>query len=161
MGLVALLSACVPEGLAFVQDDRLEITSPEGNTEVDLPVTIEWEIEDFEITGPDGRSEDDAGYFGVFVDESPVPPAKSLEWIAKDDRACRNTPGCPDKVYLADHNVFSTTETEFTVKNVPDLDTASGHESHEVTIVLLDGTGHRIGESAWYVTFFYQREGDT
>lgn len=159
MGSLLLVPACIPEGLAFVQDDRLEITAPEGHTEVDLPLTIEWEVEGFEITGPDGSSEEDAGYFGVFVDTTPVPPGENLEWIARDDRRCLSTPGCPDEVYLADRNVYSTTDTEFTIENLRDLETATGLETHEVTIVLLDGTGHRIGESAWYVTFFYQREG--
>ena len=159
VGFALLMPACVPEGLAFVQDDRLEILSPERHTEVELPVTVEWEIDGFEITGPDGSSEDDAGYFGVFLDTTPVPPGKSLEWIARDDRRCANTPDCPDEVYLADRNVYPTTETEITFKNLPDLETATGRETHEATIVLLDGSGHRIGESAWYVTFFYQREG--
>ena len=161
VGIALVMAACIPEGLAFVQDERLKITSPEGHTEVKLPVTIEWEVEDFEITGPDGDSDPSAGYFGVFVDDSPVPPGKELAWIAHDDLKCLNTPGCPDKTYLADRNVFSTEETEFTIKHLPDQDTATGHETHEVTVVLLDGTGQRIGESAWYVTFFYDRETDS
>ena len=159
LGLTLLMPACIPEGLAFVQDNRLEILSPEGHADVDLPVTVEWEIEDFEITGPDGTAEDDAGYFGVFLDATPVPPGKSLEYVARDDRQCVRDPNCPDVVYLSDRNVYSTTETEITFKHLPDLETATGRETHEVTIVLLDGTGHRIGESAWYQTFFYQREG--
>lgn len=161
MGLALVMPACIPEGLAFVQDDRLEITSPEGRTEVELPLTIEWEVEDFEITGPDGNSDPSAGYFGVFVDTTPVPPGKDLAWVARDDNRCINTPGCPDETYLADRNIFSTSETSFTIENLPDLDTASGRETHEVTVVLLDGTGNRIGENAWYVTFFYDREGDS
>jgi hypothetical protein len=44
------------------------------------------------------------------------------------------------------------------LKHLPDLDALQGHERHEVTIALLDGTGRRIGESAWFVTVFYDRE---
>jgi hypothetical protein len=32
-----------------------------------------------------------------------------------------------------------------------------GDEQHYVNIVLLDGTGHRIGESAWYRPFTSKR----
>jgi hypothetical protein len=32
-----------------------------------------------------------------------------------------------------------------------------GVEDHEAVIVLIDGTGRRIGESAWYVDFRYRR----
>ena len=156
---VALLAgACVPEGLAFVQDDRVEIVAPESHTKVSLPVTIEWTVEDFEVTGPTASSSDSAGYFGLFVDTTPVPPDKTLEWIAREDRVCLNTPGCPDRTYLADRGVYSTTDTSFTLNRLPDLDAYQGHETHEVTIVLLDGTGHRISENAWHVTFFYDRE---
>lgn len=160
--LVTLLtgSACIPEGLAFVEDDRLEITAPEGNTEVDLPLTIEWTIEDFEITGPGSPVSKDSGYFGVFVDETPQPPGKPLEWFARDDVRCENTPGCPDKTYFTDRGIHTTTDTELTIEHLPDQDTATGRETHEITIALLDGSGRRIGESAWYVTVFYQREGD-
>jgi hypothetical protein len=150
--------ACVPEGLAFVQDTRVEILAPKDRIDVEPPVTIVWEVEDFEITGPDGRSNKNAGYFGVFVDVSPIPPGKELSWIAKNDQICLSTPGCPDKTYFSDHHAYETEETEFTLKQLPDLNVEGGHETHEVTIVLLDGTGHRIGESAWYVTFFYDRE---
>ena len=160
VGLSLVMPACIPEGLAFVQDDRVEITAPEGNTEIDLPLTLEWAVHDFEITGPGTTSGDSAGYFGIFVDGTPVPPGKGLDWIAHDDRRCANTPGCPDEVYLADRNVFSITDTQLTIEHLPDMETATGHETHEVTIVLLDGTGRRIGESAWYVTFFYQRQGE-
>lgn len=156
--LILLASACMPEGLAFVQDDRIEIVSPEGHTKVSLPVTIEWTVDDFEVTGPDGRGVDDAGYFGVFVDTTPVPPNRPLEWIARDDRVCQNTPGCPDETYLADRGVYSTSETSLTLKRLPDLDAYQGHETHEVTVVMLDGTGRRISENAWHVTFLYDRE---
>ncbi len=157
LALATLVPACIPEGLAFVEDDRVEIVAPESHTEVDLPVTIEWTVEDFEVTGPGAGTGEDSGYFAVFVDTPPVPPGDPLEWIARDDKRCENTPGCPDEVYFADRNVFSTTETEFTVEHLPDMETATGHEIHEVTIVLLDETGRRIGESAWHITFFFQR----
>jgi hypothetical protein len=157
--LVALvLVACIPDGLAFVKDERLEIVAPDSLTTVTTPVTIDWEIEDFRITGPDGSSSDDAGYFGVFVDRAPIPPGEALSWLARDDRRCLETEGCPDRTYFADRDAYTTSETSFTLRHLPDQDAYQGHERHEVTVVLLDGTGRRIGESAWYVDFLYERE---
>jgi hypothetical protein len=159
VGLAASTAACVPKGLALVQDQRIDIVAPKARTTVNVPVTIRWRVEGFRITGHDQRAAEDAGYFGVFVDTSPVPPGKALSWVAHDDRRCRSTPGCPDATYLADHRTYATTSTSFTLDVLPDLNTYSGHELHEVTVVLLDGTGHRIGESAWYVDFYFDRPG--
>jgi hypothetical protein len=157
--VVALaLTACVPDGLAFVKDERLDIVTPDSLATVTTPVTIEWEVDDFRITGEDGSSSDDAGYFAVFVDRAPIPPGEDLAWLARDDRRCLETKGCPDSTYFSDRGAYSTRETSLTLKHLPDQDAYQGHERHEVTVVLLDGTGHRIGESAWYVDFFYDRE---
>ena len=150
--------ACIPEGLAFVQSDKVEITEPDYREKITVPVTISWEVKDFEITGENGESRVDAGYFAVFFDTTPVPPGKTLDWVAKDDQACQNTSGCPDDVYFADRGIYETTETSLTVKRLPDLDAFEGHETHEVTVILLDGTGRRIGEHAWFTQFLYDRE---
>ena len=158
--LVVLATGCIPEGLAFVQDRRLEIVEPERNATVTLPLTVEWRVlQDFEVTGPDGQSREDAGYFALFLDQTPVPPGEPLAWVAREDVACQSNPGCPDEQYLADRLIWSTSETSFTLEHLPDLDTASGKETHELTIILLDGTGRRIGEGFWFVTFFFQRAG--
>jgi hypothetical protein len=153
-----LLTSCVPDGLAFVKDERLEITTPDSLDTVTTPVTIEWEVEDFRVTGPGGSAGDDAGYFGVFVDMAPIPPGETFAWLARDDTRCLKSPGCPDRTYFADRGAYSTTETSIRLRHLPDQDAYEGHERHEVTVVLLDGTGRRTGESAWYVDFFYDRE---
>lgn len=157
VGLALLVSSCA-QGLAFTQDDRLEITAPKGQQKVTLPLTVRWRIEDFDVTGPTDAARKDAGYFGVFLDTSPVPPGKPLSWIARDDRRCKVRAGCPDALYLSDHRVYQTGETSFTFAQLPDLDTYGGHETHELTIILLDGRGRRIGESAWYRAFRFDRE---
>jgi hypothetical protein len=156
LGLALLASSCA-SGLAFVQDRRLDITAPRAHARVSLPVTLSWTIDDFRVTGADGAADPRSGYFAVFMDRSPVPPGKPLSWIAREDRVCGRTPGCPDATYLSDHRVYSTSETTITFEHLPDLGAAGGHETHEATIVLLDGTGRRIGESAWYVTFLFDR----
>jgi len=157
-GLALVATSCT-SGLAFVQDRRVDVVQPRGNKKVSLPLTVRWTVHDFKVTGPDGSASLDAGYFGVFLDRTPVPPGKPLTWIARDDKTCTRIPGCPDVTYLNDRHVYFTTSTEMTFKLLPDLDAAGGHESHEVTIVLLDGRGLRIGESAWYTTFHYDRTG--
>ena len=155
-GLALVATSCA-SGLAFVQDDRLEITAPESHTDITLPVTIRWSVDDFRVTGPNGSASPDAGYFGVFVNKSPVPPGRPLSWIAHDDRACDRVPGCPDETYLADRGVYATSETSITFQQLPDQNVFRGEETHEITVVLLDGDGNRIGESAWYVVLFYDR----
>lgn len=156
-GLALLVSSC-SSGLAFRQDKRLEITSPPSQSQVTLPVTVSWTVEGFRITGPDGSSDPATGYFGVFVDRAPVPPGKTVSWIARGDGRCRRTPGCPDPTYLADHHVYTTEETSITFEQLPDQGAYQGHELHDVSIVLLDGSGRRIGESAWYVSMRYNRK---
>lgn len=157
-GLLLVATSCT-SGLAFVQDRRLDITEPHGNKKVSLPLTVRWTVHDFRVTGPDGGTSPDAGYFGVFLDRTPVPPGKPLTWIARDDRQCARIQGCPDTTYLNQRHVYFTTATQMTFSLLPDLGAQGGHESHEVTIVLLNGRGVRIGESAWYATFHYDRKG--
>ena len=88
---------CVPHGLAFVQDKRVDVVAPKSHSTVRLPVTIRWTVHDFRVTGPSHSSNPDAGYFGVFVDRAPVPPGKPLSYVAHGDQLCQATPGCPDK----------------------------------------------------------------
>ncbi len=92
----------------------------------------------------------DAGYFAVFVDQTPIRPGHSLKDVASGDRYCQQSPGCPDKQYLTQHQVFLTTATTLKLPFIAQLNDV--HESnplHSITIVLMDTSGHRIGESAW------------
>ena len=156
---VASLSGCAAEGLAFKIDDRLQVVSPADRETVSLPVTIKWKIRDFEVTGPDGSQESDSGFFGVFVDRAPPPPGENFKWVTKDDRSCHPEDGCPSRAYLADRGIFTTRETHFVLKTLPPPsdDQARRREIHEVTIVLLDGSGRRIGESAFTSEFEVKR----
>jgi hypothetical protein len=157
--MAVALSGCAVSGLSFRIDDRLQILRPADREEVSLPVTIEWDIDDFEVVKPDGSEDPGRGYFGVFVDRAPQPPGETVEWFAKDDDSCRVEDGCPDKQYLADRGVHTTTETQFVVETLPPppSDQVARRELHEVTIVLLDGNGRRIGESAFTAEFEVQR----
>ena len=152
------LSSCGIRGLNFVRDDRLSITAPEARSEVRLPMTVRWTVRDFSITGPTREATADAGYFGVFVDRAPPGPGKTLASLADNDPACKESAGCPDEAYLAGQNAYSTTDTTFELARLPELTRDRTREAHEVTIVLLDGLGRRIGESAFRVEFQVRRK---
>ena len=156
IGLVFLsvtLPACGVSGLAFATDDRLEIVSPEDRAEVTLPMTVRWRAHDLDLGD---------GSFGIFVDRAPQPPGESLAWIARDDDTCVASRACPDEQYLAERGVYSTRRTSFTIDLLPFTNPTDvrRREFHEFTIVLLDASGVRIGESAWFVEFQVEREQD-
>lgn len=157
---VATSSACVPEGLAFRTDTRLEITSPEDRAEVTLPLTVSWTVRDFEIVkAGQSDSSGDAGYFGVFVDSAPQPPGEPVSWVARDDPSCRAADGCPDKEYLALRGIYRTTDTSITLAQLPQpVGEPATRERHTITVVLLDPDGRRIGESAFAVDVTVDRD---
>jgi len=122
-----------------------------------LPFTIRWTVEDFELTGPNGESRQDAGYVEVLFDKEPQPPGEGLDYFARDDVTCERQEGCPDQHYLAQRQIFVTTNDYFEVKQLPPapgVELERGQpDIHDVVLVLLDGQGHRIGESAWWNAF--------
>lgn len=147
--LVVLTSSCGVSGLSFREDTRVDITSPSDRDEITLPLTVRWTVDDFD------------GAFAVFVDRAPQPPGKPISWFARNDDNCERAAGCPDEQYLADRDIFTTTDPQFTVERLPDtVRDGRRREFHEVTVVLLDGDGRRIGESAWSVEFQVDREED-
>ncbi len=163
VALLFVLPSCGVSGLNFEQDERLTITAPDDRAEIRLPFTVTWDVTDFEVTGPDGAGRDDAGYFGVYVDRAPQPPGKTQAWIVRDDPDCRQRPSCPDEAYLAQAHIYSTQERTFTTDRLPQpsSDAPRRREFHEVTIVLLDGRGQRIGESAFIREFEVKRDDES
>jgi hypothetical protein len=148
--LLLVTSGCGYSNLAFRQDDRLSFVTPEDRAEVTLPLTVRWTVEDFEV-GPDG------GSFAVFVDRAPQPPGKPLEWLARDDDSCRVADGCPDDDWYAMRDVYPTTEEELTIDQLPSR-SDDRRELHEVTVVLLDEDGRRVGETGWTREFEVVRD---
>ena len=151
--LAGLLSGCGLthlEDLNFRVDDRLTFTGPKDRALLKQPFTVSWTMRDFRIAAKGSEPpSDDAGYFAVFVDQAPVKPRATLDDVAKGDTYCENDPKCPDQAYLAEHYVYATTHTSIRLRGIPNV---SGHDDvqlHSVTVVLMDTSGHRIGESAW------------
>ncbi len=158
LALLAILSGCGygVSAMNFFNDHRVRVVAPEDGTEITrLPVEVRWEVRGFEITGRDGQRRNGAGYFAVFVDRSPIPPGTSLEWFARQDGSCGQD-ACGKVENLA--YVYTTEEPSVTLEQLPAIQEKSGIEKHEVIIVLLDGTGRRIGESAFSVRFKFARE---
>lgn len=147
-------------GLNFQEDERLEITSPPDRAEVRLPFVVRWTVSDFRVTGRDGNATPDAGYFGVYIDRAPQPPNRTQAWLVREDQRCRRLADCTASSFLADQNIFAVTETSFTVERVqaPSSQAPKRREFHDVTIVLLNGRGERIGESAFIRQFEVNRD---
>lgn len=156
--LLVMLSvtACDVSSMAFVRDDRVRIETPEDRGTVTLPVTVRWDVHDFEITGRNGEGQRAAGYFAVFVDRPPILPGTTLEWYATQEESCGGA-ACGTVDNLA--HVYVTETTSVTFDQLPADRKKRDLERHEAVIVLMDGTGARIGESAFSVRFNFERVG--
>lgn len=150
---VALLGGCSTDGLSFRADERVTITQPADRAEVTLPHTFAWTVRDFEVTGrtPDARA--GAGLFALFLDHTPVAPGTDVdEILSSDDEArCGTDRACRDEL-LALRGVWVTGDTSLTVDRVDAVDDRSS-DLHRLTLVLVDGRGRRIGESAFSIDF--------
>jgi hypothetical protein len=144
-------TGCGVHGLSFVQDKRVDITSPRERTKVQLPVDVVWTAKNFR------------GSYAVLIDQAPPRTGKTLPWLFRGLDTCRGDTGkqlCQTRAFLATRNVFQTTRTHFTVTHV---DRFTGNDRrrqfHEATVVLLDDHGRRIGEGAWSVQFEVTTDG--
>lgn len=153
---VLFATSCAVSNMNFVQDQRVRIIAPTDRSHVTLPVRLQWEVRAFRITGRNGSIAADSGYFAVFVDHPPIPPGKTLEWYALQDGSCGGQPcGTVDKlahIYTTKNNALELVSLPATTRRTTDI------EQHEAVIILLNGAGERIGESAFYVRFTYERK---
>jgi len=139
------------QNLAFRVDNRLQFTSPPNRTLVQNPVTVGWRMSDFRIEAEGGGGVvRGAGYFAVFVDRAPIRPGQTMRSVASGDLECLHQPGCPDRAYLAERQIYTTTATQITLGQIPSISGDNEQiQLHTVTVVLMDTSGHRVGESAW------------
>jgi len=137
--------------LNFRVDNRLHFTSPKDRATVGRPLTVTWTIRDFRVAGPGSEPPSkDAGYFAVFLDRAPIKPEQTMRVIGNNDPTCKNDPKCPDRQYLNEHFVFTTTAMQLRLTEIPTvLGNREKLQQHTITVVLMDTAGHRIGESAW------------
>ncbi|MFI6603645.1 hypothetical protein ACIBHX_46070 [Nonomuraea sp. NPDC050536] len=137
--------------LNFRVDGRLHFVSPEARSTVKSSATITWTMDDFRIAArgsePPSR---DAGHFAIFVDQPPIEPGHTMDDVAEGDLLCEGSSSCPDETYLANHDVYTTTNKSFEIPSIPNLPGSKEElQPHTITIVLMDTSGRRIGESAW------------
>jgi hypothetical protein len=156
--LLVFIAAC--SGIAFREDKRVTISSPKDRATVTLPTRVQWTVSDFDAVGLDGSNDPKRGVFAVFVDRAPMSPGKDLRSLAEGDTHCR-TPECPDDAWFRQHFVFIAKDTLLALNALPDLrDRPVGPDKHELTVVLVNGRGSRIGESAFAIEFYVNRRGD-
>ena len=143
MALLIAGSACGTSGLAFKQDRRVDIVAPHERSKVTLPVDIAWTAKN--VT--EG--------FAVLVDQAPPRPGRTLGSIFSGADTCRGKEGrqlCEQSNFLSQRNVFRTTANQFRIEQVPRLQgNDKKRQFHEVTLILVDSNGRRVGESAWSV----------
>jgi hypothetical protein len=166
LGLVILASsACATSlsGLDFRTDKRLSFVEPHSRQQVALPVHLAWTMKDFTLAAPGSEApSSSAGYFAIFVDGTPIKPGQSMRAVAHGDPTCENNPKCPGKGYLAERQIYATTGTSYVLHNVLPLANNDQHvQLHEAVVILMDTSGHRIGESSWDIDFRTVNESDT
>ena len=127
---VVALSAC-ESTLLFKQDHRVTVTSPGNFSTVSQPVVFHWSARDF-VAPRDGR-------FALFLDRDPMPPGQTIEYFKRENRR---------DIYVLD-------ETQLGIDRLVPRPGGSALERnhHDVTVVLLDRAGRRIGESAGFAEF--------
>jgi hypothetical protein len=148
--------------LAFRVDHRLHFVSPQSRSLVHNPVTLRWTMRDFRVeSAGSAPSSHDAGYFALFVDQSPVKPGQTLRSVSSGNPFCRRDPAsCLTRAYLAQQGVFTTTAETLTVGDVTNIPgNREGTQLHTFIVVLMDTSGHRIGESAWELDLRMKRIG--
>jgi len=107
-----------------------------------------------------GQSSPTGTEFAVLVDTTPMPPASTLRYFARNDEACLRTPGCPSSSYLQREGVLVTHETQLTIKGLSDKrprGRKSTEDRHQIMIIPLGPGGRRVGEQAYTVTMFVDR----
>ena len=123
------VSGCGP--YLFRQSDRVQLATPADHATVAQPVTVRWDVQDFAAPRD--------GSYAVFVDRDPMPPGETLGYFDAHDR---------DGIH-----VLTATSLQLPLLGrLAGVDPAEQNH-HDVTVVLLDPQGRRIGEFAAYAEF--------
>ncbi len=132
-------SGCGFSNLNFRTDHRLHWTTPKDRALVPVPFTVSWTFPSLQ-----------GGSFAIFVDRAPIKPGQTLRAVAGGDKSCKIDPTCPSTDYLNQRRVYTTTLTSLSLSQVlPLTGNRDSVQLHQLTVVVLDRSGHRVGESAW------------
>jgi hypothetical protein len=130
-----VLAGCGP--YLFRQSDRIQLTYPSDHSTVPQPLTVRWTAQEFQAPRD--------GSFAVFIDRDPMPPGDSMA-----DFPIRSRDGI---------HLLTTTSLHIDVLNRQVGVDPAEQDHHDVTVVLLDPSGHRIGEYAAHSEFTIDRGG--
>ena len=156
--ILVAASACGVDQFQFRNDHRLTLEAPEPRALVELPLTVSWAMEDFEAVGLDGSAGLGKGAFVVFVDRAPMPVGRDLRWVMRNAPGCEVDSRCPTVDQLAERDIYETTDTEIVLHELGTSSTETGDEEHYINVVLVNGLGERMLESAWYLPFKTERD---
>lgn len=146
LALCLVLAGCSVDGLLFRADDRLQIVNLPDRSTIDIPFDVQFTFDG--SLSPDG-----VAAFGILIDWTPPPPGRTLASLLDDDPACQGQQGCPEG-YLERNRIIITTDTTYLMDNVPvGTDQQERRSFHELTIVLVDAEGRRVGETAAFTRF--------
>jgi len=154
VGLLSLFTGCGfthLQDLDFRVDQRLHFVGLKERASVHLPLTIRWRMRDFTVTAqgaaPPSRK---AGYFALFVDQTPIRPGQTMKALCKADPFERGDRNCPTAAYLEGKLVYPTTSDSVTLDSIPNVaGNKDRKQLHTFIVVLMDTSGRRLGESAW------------
>jgi hypothetical protein len=141
LATAAVASGCRASGFQLVRTTDLRFTSPPPNSAVSAPVTVSW------ASSPQLRFGEPGGpvRYGVFVDRAPMAPGGGLRGLFRHNTLCSN-PSCLSLEFLEENSVYLTTADSVTITN---LLPRHGGGLHSILLVLIDASGHRIGESSF------------
>ena len=136
-------TACNGVGPAFRQGTELRFMIPRNGGTVQLPSTVRW-------TGhlPSG------GSYGVYIDETPQPPGKTIWYLVENGVGCTSQQMCATRQNLQAHGADYTTAPEY---QLTPTDFSSKSGLHQVTVVVLDSQLRRVNENSYTVTVRIKR----
>jgi hypothetical protein len=139
--LAALVTGCRASGFELVRTTEVRFISPHPNSAVSAPVTVSW------AASPGLRFGQPGGpvRYGVFVDRAPMAPGGSLRGLFRHHTLCSD-PSCLSLAFLEENGVYLTSADSVTITN---LIPKHGGGLHSIMLVLINASGHRIGESSY------------
>ena len=151
--MVVLAGGCgitrIDAPVTFKADHRLDIVEPEPEEEVELPMEVAWDVEDFERTG--------GNHFGLFVDRVPIGPKRAIRLrVCTEGEKQPPQLGSFRKPCKDDREtIFFTTDTSFTFDcfEIRFDQPERSRNTHTVSLVLLDAEERRIGEAVDTIKF--------
>jgi hypothetical protein len=131
LALAPVLAGCGPNGVLLQDPHALSFVSPQRYATVRLPVTLRWTVDKAWVASAGGTG---GAHAMLFVDRSPMAPGEVFQGATPTDRS-----GVVDAVGMT-----------YTLASLP-AGSENARGRHEVTVVLVDRSGHRLGEVSDYL----------